>query len=155
MVHADKCTGCRSCESACSLRRTVEADPAFSVIRVIEAGQGRVYVPVLCAVCLDAPCVTVCPGDALFREGEFGHVTVDEKKCASCSGCVLSCPFEVLRLEGRRSMPNPCDLCGGDPECVRSCRAGALEMVRLDEETLVGKRKSSKRLCTLLDSLNP
>src|SRR5208283_3813620 len=97
--------------------------------------------------CPDAPCVTVCPADALSREGEFGHVMVDEKRCASCSSCVLSCPFEVLRLEGRRSMPNPCALCGGDPECVRSCRAGALELVRLDEEALAGKRESSKRLC--------
>jgi Fe-S-cluster-containing hydrogenase component 2 len=125
------------------------------VIRVIETGHDRLYVPVLCAVCPDAPCVRVCPADALSREGDFGKVTVDEKRCASCSGCVLSCPFEVLRLEGSRSMPNPCDLCGGDPECVRFCRAGALELVHLDEEALAGKRESSSRLTPLRESLNP
>ncbi len=130
LVHEDRCNGCGRCEAACSLRRAGQYGPDRPAIRVRAEG-GR-FLPLLCATCAEATCTIVCPGDALSREREHGPLTLIVKKCSSCSSCVLSCPFEVLHMGGRSQMPQPCDLCGGYPECVKSCPEGALELIDLN-----------------------
>jgi carbon-monoxide dehydrogenase iron sulfur subunit len=136
ITHPERCTGCGSCEIACSLRRTGQASPANSAIRVVRSDPENVYTPLLCSQCEEAACVRVCPGDALSREKPFGIITLDEARCSQCSSCVLACPLEVLHLGGRKERPQPCDLCGGAPECVASCSVRALEFLREAEDDL-------------------
>ena len=130
LVHAEKCTGCGHCEIACRAKRAGTGEPYFSAVRVTDGGQDAPHVPLLCTQCAEAPCIAVCPGEALSRQRPFGPLAVEPTRCSACAGCVLSCPFEVLHLGGRRSLPDPCDLCRGDPACVRSCPTGALESSR-------------------------
>ncbi len=52
-----------------------------------------------------------------------GVVLVDEEKCTACGTCERSCPFEVIRI---REVAKKCDLCGGDPVCVKFCPYGAI-----------------------------
>ena len=46
---------------------------------------------------------------------------VDESKCTGCGDCVRACPGKVMRLHPRTSKAMVCDLCGGEPECVKAC----------------------------------
>jgi anaerobic carbon-monoxide dehydrogenase iron sulfur subunit len=154
VVHPERCTGCGSCEVACSLRRTGQATSVNSAIRVVHSNSGDTHFPLLCCQCEKAACVQVCPADALTRERDFGIPSVDETKCSSCSSCTLSCPFEVLQLGGCNELPQPCDLCAGAPECVASCSAGAIEFVETTEEVLEKKRELSERIARLSGDRN-
>jgi Fe-S-cluster-containing hydrogenase component 2 len=41
----------------------------------------------------------------------------------------MSCPFGAIFLHGDISVPFKCNLCGGDPQCVKSCPKKALLFV--------------------------
>jgi Fe-S-cluster-containing hydrogenase component 2 len=116
-----KCTGCRLCEVACSLKKEGAVWPEASRIRVYELFPG-VDVPHTCAQCRDYPCVKACQFGALRVDDVTGAVLVDAEKCTSCGSCVRACPGKVMRLHPGTGKAMVCDLCGGDPECVRACR---------------------------------
>jgi Fe-S-cluster-containing hydrogenase component 2 len=119
-----KCSGCRLCEIACTMRHEGRIWPEASRIRVFMLVPGA-EVPHLCAQCSDYPCVSSCPADALSVNDGTGAVIVDEEKCTSCGACIKACPGQVPHLHPEKRHALICDLCGGDPECAKICeRAG-------------------------------
>ena len=48
-----------------------------------------------CRRCEDAPCVTVCPEDAL-EKNEDGMVIRSTNLCVACKSCVTICPFGTM-----------------------------------------------------------
>jgi carbon-monoxide dehydrogenase iron sulfur subunit len=72
------------------------------------------------------------------------HLVVSVKNCRGCRSCQLVCSFSkvgvfnpaksMIRLErdvetdhtAPMICPIGCDLCGGDPACVRACRYGCI-----------------------------
>ena len=48
-----------------------------------------------CRQCQDAPCITVCPSEAL-EKGEEGRITRSLQLCVRCKSCVVICPFGTL-----------------------------------------------------------
>ena len=46
--------------------------------------------------------------------------------CTQCGECYKACPTGAMRVINGR--PFKCDLCGGDPLCVRYCVRGALRV---------------------------
>jgi Fe-S-cluster-containing hydrogenase component 2 len=96
----------------------------------------------------------VCPQEALHREMPFGPLAVDRDRCATCFSCILPCPFEVLHLDERGQAASPCDLCAGEPECVKACPEGALVLADMDEKTLQKKRGLSAKIPDILARLN-
>jgi formate dehydrogenase iron-sulfur subunit len=48
-----------------------------------------------CRKCEDAPCIGVCPSDALEKDEE-GVVTRYTNLCVSCKSCVTICPFGTM-----------------------------------------------------------
>ncbi len=154
LVHPEKCTGCGTCEAACSIRRTGRKTPEGSAIRAGRITSTGGYVPLVCAVCAEAVCVNVCPGDVLSRNREFATITLRPEGCSGCSSCILSCPLGVLHMGERNSVPRPCDLCGGAPECVKSCPTGALECIDLDDKkSMARKRNSLEEIALLLKDI--
>jgi len=75
---------------------------------------------IACLLCEDPACVAACPRDALLKD-EKGVIRVDEYKCNGCGWCILACEFGAITLHPTKKVVMTCDLCDGDPECVKHC----------------------------------
>ncbi len=117
-----RCSGCRRCEIACSLHHEGKVWPEASRIRVFMLIPG-VEVPQLCNQCLDYPCVKACPVGALTTDNRTSAVLVDKEKCTGCGLCIDACPGEIPTLHPWEKKALICDLCGGEPECVKACQS--------------------------------
>lgn len=115
-----RCSGCRLCEIACSIKHEGRIWPEASRVRVFMLVPG-VEVPHLCAQCSDYPCIEVCPVSALSAHEETGAVIVDNEKCTACGLCIDACPGMIPHLHPSQKHIVICDLCGGDPECAKIC----------------------------------
>ncbi len=127
-----KCSGCRRCEIACSIKHEGWIWPEASRIRVFMLFPG-VEVPHLCAQCDDYPCIKACPVQALSVNTRTSAVIVETDKCIGCGACVKACPGEIPHLHPKDGKAIICDLCDGDPACVKVCQEagyGALSLVR-------------------------
>ena len=51
-----------------------------------------------CRKCEDAPCISVCPADALEKD-DNGLVTRHTNLCVSCKSCVTICPFGTMMTD--------------------------------------------------------
>ena len=123
-VDIAKCTNCRMCEMVCSLATTGAIAPTKSRIRVYVFAEEFKHIPLTCFQCADAPCVKVCPAGALLQ-GD-GLVRFVKSACIGCRMCMLACPFGVIAFDSEERVIAKCDICDGDPECVRFCACGAL-----------------------------
>jgi Fe-S-cluster-containing hydrogenase component 2 len=139
-----KCTGCRVCEIACSLKHAQVSNPARSRIRVVGWKSTRHFFPVACQHCEEAPCQQACPQDAISRDTELGQVTIDYARCVGCRTCFYACPFGAARFDADRGRPFKCDLCGGRPLCVEMCPDGALAYADPTDVPLARKREMAR-----------
>jgi len=92
-VDVRRCIECGGCEIACKNENDVP--PGIARIRVVtvnEGQQGETNVAVPCMHCSNAPCVSVCPVDALFNRAD-GIVHVNKETCIGCGYCLYACPF--------------------------------------------------------------
>lgn len=51
-----------------------------------------------CRKCEDAPCISVCPAEALEKDEE-GIITRYTNLCISCKSCVTICPFGTMMTD--------------------------------------------------------
>jgi len=126
------CSGCRRCEIACSLRHEGKVWPEASRIRIFMLIPG-VEIPQLCNQCPDYPCVKACPVGALTTDTKTSAILVDKEKCTGCGLCIDACPGEIPTLHPLEKKALICDLCDGEPECVKVCQAArfnALSIIR-------------------------
>jgi Fe-S-cluster-containing dehydrogenase component len=49
--------------------------------------------------------------------------------------CVFACPFGATFLDQQTGKVLKCDLCDGDPTCVKVCPTGALSFEEISKET--------------------
>jgi anaerobic carbon-monoxide dehydrogenase iron sulfur subunit len=133
MIHPDKCTGCRSCELACSFEKERQFRPRASRVHVFTWEREGVSVPMMCQQCDPAPCVSVCTPGAMRRNQASGRVEWDDARCIRCRMCVQACPFGNAVYDGRTNAILKCDACDGKPECALFCPNKALEYA---EDTL-------------------
>jgi Fe-S-cluster-containing hydrogenase component 2 len=141
--YPDKCTGCRFCEMACTLFHEGKINHADARLQ-IHKRDVKVDFPAVCTQCVacgDECCVAACPVGAITNED--GIVKVNEEECTACGTCVEVCPFGVMRME---DVAFKCDLCGGDPTCVKFCSMGAIkyEEPKAEQYELVKKLLSEE-----------
>ena len=123
------CTGCRTCELVCPSVHERVFNPRLSRIHVVRL-EPAIDVAITCRQCENAPCVAVCPVGAL-RKSRTGLVEVIVERCIGCGLCSEACPFGVIQLYNGKAIK--CDLCGGDPACVKRCTPGALKLISPEE----------------------
>jgi Fe-S-cluster-containing hydrogenase component 2 len=114
------CTGCAICEMVCSLGHTGAVNPAEARLRVVETEDERRH-PIICRHCSKPRCKEACPiPGAMAIDAGTGAVVVVSDKCDRCRACVEACPFTAIFV-GPNGDILKCDLCGGDPLCVKHC----------------------------------
>ncbi len=123
-----KCDGCRECEAACAGRHAGNRRIARKRIEVIGGsnGHGNLFVPSTCQQCSDPPCMAVCPKNAIRRDPDLQRVVLDTTLCVGCTMCVSACPTGSMAFARDLGLAYKCDLCDGDPQCVRVCDKKAL-----------------------------
>ena len=118
-VDFDKCNGCRICEQICVLFHEGEFNPKRSRIRVSKVVREGLSTPKICNQCRE--CIDACPVDAISWDDALGIVRVDAGQCNGCGVCVESCPQEAIFMDPITDLALICDLCNGDPQCVKWC----------------------------------
>ena len=124
-----ECSGCRKCEIACSLFHENRIWPEASRIRVFMLVPGADF-PHFCAQCEDYPCVESCPVKALSVSKETGAVLVDIETCIACGKCIVACPGRIPHMHPKEKHILICDLCNGNPQCVKVCREGEWNVLK-------------------------
>jgi uncharacterized repeat protein (TIGR04076 family) len=125
LVDETKRSGCRACESVCSFSHNNFFSNNLSRINVEKNEELGIDKPLVCRQCGNALCVSVCPVNALTRDERTHAVLLNREKCISCGKCKEACPFDSITFN-EEGFPLICDLCGGDPECVKRCATGAI-----------------------------
>ena len=114
-VNKSRCSGCHICEMVCSLYHTGKINPERAAIRVFKDDlDTSINVPKVCRQCKEMKCIK---GEAIQEWTERETFLWDEKRAEKCSFGALS------TFEGKAYH---CDLCGGDPQCVKVCPPGAI-----------------------------
>jgi Fe-S-cluster-containing hydrogenase component 2 len=141
-----KCTACRACELACSMRHQEEFNPARSRIHTIIFPEEAVYIPLACTQCEDAWCAKSCPAGAITHNDDLGVWWVDIQKCVGCRMCEMACPFGDIAVNPRTGKAEKCDLCGGEPECTLFCVPKAIQYREPEGASLNKKKAVSAKL---------
>jgi carbon-monoxide dehydrogenase iron sulfur subunit len=143
LMHPERCTGCRVCESVCSLSHDGECNPSRSRIRVIRWETRGIDIPVVCLQCDDPICAQVCPTYAIRRDEQSQAMVTRPEVCLRCNMCALACPFGGTLVAPDKKILR-CDLCEGDPLCVKFCETKAIEYIRSDRVGLKKMREAIK-----------
>lgn len=135
----DLCTGCGTCEMACSMKHFNVINRELSRIRIY-----RYLLPIpksvqnVCCQCSEKEreCEKACPVNpsVIHYDKERFRMAVDRDRClgSSCAQCQEACPAHVpLFYPPEADYPLICDLCETegerDPQCVQVCPNFALE----------------------------
>jgi Fe-S-cluster-containing dehydrogenase component len=129
LTHFDLCTGCLICQLACSEVQTGGYNPRLAHLRVDFNADWNIHLPRVCAHCANAYCITVCPRKGAIGRDVSGRVLIDSDRCTGCGLCAAHCYLGMVRIDRHAGKAVKCDLCGGDPACVRHCPTGALEKI--------------------------
>ena len=145
-VDHQKCTGCQLCELVCAVSHYGKSNPARSRIRVVKWEAEGLYIPMTCQQCQDAPCLNVCPVKAISRNEQTAQVAVDYDVCIGCRSCVSACPFGAMNFNAVDRQVFKCDLCDGDPQCVRFCEVKAVDFIEADKVSIDKRRQAAERV---------
>lgn len=121
VIDLDRCNGCGACMVACAVENNVPpAQPAatertgITWLRVFKVDNGQsfpehraAFVPMPCQQCgKEAPCVSVCPQNAVEMDQQTGIVTQVPVRCLGCRYCMAACPYHARYFNEirRRSM---------------------------------------------------
>lgn len=160
VVDLDRCNGCGGCMIACAAENNVAPGhpqaterTGITPLRVYEMRNGRrfpdsqsVFFPVMCQQCGNhAPCVNVCPQQAVEVDERTGIVAQMPERCLGCRYCMTACPYHARYFNwwdpewpaGMENTLNPdvaprmrgvvekCNLCHGRLQAAQSKAAAA------------------------------
>ena len=130
-----KCIGCHACTTACKSEHDVPVGVNRTWVKYIEKGvfpdSRRVFSVMRCNHCTDAPCVEICPVEALFTRDD-GIVDFDNRRCIACKSCMQACPYDALYIDPSTNTAAKCNYCahridiGLEPACVNVCPEHAI-----------------------------
>jgi Fe-S-cluster-containing hydrogenase component 2 len=117
------CSGCRACELVCSLYHFGHVNPKKSRISIVKKGLEN-DLAVVCNQGLrcSEECIPSCPVECIKRDD--GIVRIITEDCIGCEACVEACPYDTIKMVGDIAIK--CDLCDGNPTCVKFCPLHAI-----------------------------
>ena len=154
-IDPEKCTGCRLCESVCSISHEKACNPALSRIHVAKWENKGLYIPVVCVHCESPICEQVCPVKAIKRDEKTGAVLINYDACVGCRLCALYCPFAGAQIDSKKGRVLKCDLCNGEPMCAKFCDPQALQYVKATTVNMMKQRAAAEKFSEFMKKLRP
>lgn len=154
-----KCIGCHACTTACKSEHNVPVGVNRTWVKQVEKGvfphTRRLFSVMRCNHCTDAPCVEICPVEALFIRSD-GIVDFDNRRCIGCKSCMQACPYDALYIDPESHTAAKCNYCahridlGLEPACVNVCPehaiiSGNMEDPESEISQLLGRHQVSVR----------
>ena len=143
VIDHTSCIGCHACTVACKAENNVPVGSFRTSVKYTEQGRfpevKRDFLVQRCNHCTDAPCVTICPVNALEKRPD-GIVDVDRDACIGCRACMQACPYDAIYLNEDLGAVEKCHFCahrvdkGLEPACVTVCPVGAIIAGDLDDQ---------------------
>lgn len=147
-----RCTGCRTCETACkdyydtptdlNFRKVYDCDGGACALNEDGTAVNAAYsyhVSLSCNHCTDPACTKACPTGAIHRDEAAGLVLIDEGKCIGCGYCEMACPYNAPTVDRDKGYSTKCSGCyerlqeGKEPICVSACPLRALDFGDISE----------------------
>ncbi len=96
IAEPELCNECETCMEACSRAHKVAGLQSHPRLAIVKNGSDSA--PVLCHHCEGAPCIKVCPVNAITQGNDA--VVIDEVTCIGCKLCSIACPFGAITPSG-------------------------------------------------------
>jgi Fe-S-cluster-containing dehydrogenase component len=135
VIDHERCIGCHACTVACKAENDVPVGSFRTWVKYTEVGRfpevRRHFAVLRCNHCTSAPCVTICPVNALEKRAN-GIVDVDRDACIGCRACMQACPYDAIYLNEDLGAVEKCHFCahrverGLEPACVVVCPEHAI-----------------------------
>jgi Fe-S-cluster-containing dehydrogenase component/formate-dependent nitrite reductase membrane component NrfD len=135
VIDQTRCIGCHACTVACKSENHVPVGDFRTWVKYTEQGEfpavKRSFAVLRCNQCTAAPCVTICPVNALEKRPD-GIVDVDPQACIGCKSCMQGCPYDALYLNEEKGTAEKCHFCahrveqGLAPACAIVCPTEAI-----------------------------
>ena len=142
-VDSRRCIGCHACEVSRKSENDVPLGNYIHQTFYEDVGEypkvARLFMPMSCQHCEDAPCIKACPCGALQKESG-GTVAVDYNICCGAGTCVEVCPYGAVYLDPVAKQAIKCHNCYHrvelemEPACVATCPAEALYFGDLNDD---------------------
>ncbi len=139
-----KCIGCHACTIACKAEHDIPVGVNRCWVKTVEKGTfpetRRLFFPVLCNQCDEAPCMKICPTSALFKRRD-GIVDLHGDSCIGCRACMAACPYDQLFIDPNTRTAEKCNFCANrvenqlKPACVSVCPTECRIFGDLDDPT--------------------
>ncbi len=118
-----------------------------SRIRIIREPTKGINIPMTCVHCEKPICKEVCPVKAIDIDYNTGFVSSPDKdRCIGCKLCIYVCPISAPSFSSEHGIVIKCDLCNGEPTCVKFCSRKAIQYIPLSRLDSINKRVKAQKL---------
>ena len=137
-VDTRRCFGCHACEVSCKAENEVPLGNYIRQTFYKDVGDypkvARMFLPMACQHCEDAPCLKSCPEGAI-KKGIGGSVVIDYNLCQGHGTCVEACPYGAIYIDETRGNSGQAIKCHNcyhriendlQPACASTCPSDAI-----------------------------
>ncbi|MGH3436098.1 MAG: 4Fe-4S dicluster domain-containing protein [Sciscionella sp.] len=138
------CIGCHACTVACKTEHEIPVGQFRTWVKYVDSGEfpatTRDFGVMRCNHCTDAPCVKICPTEALFKRDD-GIVDFDNERCIGCKACMQACPYDAIYIDEDTHTAAKCNFCahrvdeGLEPACVVVCPTHSIWVGDVEDPT--------------------
>ena len=141
-IDTRRCIGCHGCEVSCKAENDVPLGNFIRQTIYEDVGEfpkvARMFLPMSCQHCEDAPCLKACPCGALHKE-IGGTVAINYEACCGHGNCVDVCPYGAIYLDPAAKQAVKCHNCyhrvenDMAPACAETCPSDAIHFGDLND----------------------